>query len=265
MKKIIGLFIIFLIIFSIVVVLAVKDIKEAIRSFGGQIPVSSTITPPSPAVSISSYPTISIGGKRYAYAVDILSNESHLLLFPNFTKKLSALEIKGNNNCSAVFNANFYDKESKPLGLFVANGEIIGRQIASRTFNGFFYETTGGNFVISSLLPQNYGKIALQSGPLLLENHTPYSLKIQNDVPARRVFVFTNGKTAGFGVVFEENALLSGPLLGELPVAVNEISKKEKLAINDAINLDGGSASAFITRDANLSELTPIGGAFCIQ
>ena len=57
----------------------------------------------------------------------------------------------------------------------------------------------------------------------------------------------------------------SGPLLARVPYILEKIAKKEQITIPDAINLDGGSASAFLSPDTHLTELNPVGGYFCIQ
>ncbi len=91
-------------------------------------------------------------------------------------------------------------------------------------------------------------------------------LVIQHDEPARRTIAAkTRDNTYVFLTVYDENSVFGGPLLSDLPSAVEEISNREEFRIADAINLDGGSASAFYNGDANLSELTSVGSIFCIK
>jgi len=68
-----------------------------------------------------------------------------------------------------------------------------------------------------------------------------------------------------FMVIYDPKSVFLGPELVDLPQIVSLVSAENDLNIADAINLDGGSASAFKSRDFSLSEISPVGSFFCLQ
>ena len=68
-----------------------------------------------------------------------------------------------------------------------------------------------------------------------------------------------------FIVAYTKGNPLSGPRLTELPEIIDELSKNAKLDIVDALNLDGGSHSAFLTKSFQLTEISTIGSYFCTE
>ncbi|KKW11013.1 MAG: hypothetical protein UY49_C0010G0009, partial [Microgenomates group bacterium GW2011_GWC1_49_7] len=68
-----------------------------------------------------------------------------------------------------------------------------------------------------------------------------------------------------FLTVYKEDSVFEGPLLADLPKVIQKINTEENLGIVDALNLDGGSASAFDNGETSLSELTPVGSLFCVN
>lgn len=203
----------------------------------------------------------------YTYSLIRVSSTSAITLIPNFSEKIDTRSLVDANGCSAAINGGFYDTAGKPLGFFFTNNRILGKQIQSALLNGYFWADATGTALISTDLPSNISyRFALQTGPMLLFNGQTMPLAIQNDEPARRmVAAKTRDNTYVFLTVYDENSVYGGPLLSDLPSAVEEISNQEKLRIADAINLDGGSASAFYNGDIMLSELTPVGSMFCID
>lgn len=91
-------------------------------------------------------------------------------------------------------------------------------------------------------------------------------MSVKNDKQARRVVAGVTGENKLIFLVFyDNNQYYSGPYLNDLPDLVDKTGKSLDLNIADAINLDGGSASAFISDDIKLTELTPVGSFFCIS
>ncbi len=210
--------------------------------------------------------TIPAGDAVYSYAVIRAATASAITLIPNFSGRQDAKSLGMNNSCKESVNGGFYDTAGKPLGFFYTDKKTFGAKIPSALVNGFFWADGSGDAIISSDLPHTFYRFALQTGPLLLFNSTDLSLVIQKDEHARRMVV---GKTVDgqfvFLAVYSKDSVYSGPLLASLPSIVSSISRKENLGIADAVNLDGGSASAFYNGETNLSELTPVGSLFCIQ
>lgn len=66
-------------------------------------------------------------------------------------------------------------------------------------------------------------------------------------------------------VFYREQSELEGPMLGKLPEFIETFKKQTGIGIIDAINLDGGSASVFISNYDLLREFATIGSYFCAK
>jgi uncharacterized protein YigE (DUF2233 family) len=209
---------------------------------------------------------IRVNNESYAYSLVRVAIASNITLIPNFTDKTDAKTLADANGCRQAISGGFYDKAGKPLGFFFADNRTLGQEIHSTLLNGFFWADTAGSALISTALPDIPYRFALQTGPLLLFNGQTMPLTIENDEHARRMVV---GKTTNnqfiFLAVYSGESAYFGPLLSGLPSVVSSISSKDNLGIEDALNLDGGSASAFYSGDTRLSELTPVGSLFCVK
>lgn len=210
-------------------------------------------------------PTVEVNGITYSYAYFSIQNPTQLSLLANFSEKLLSTDLATSHNCETYINGNFYDTEGKPLGLW-RSGSIV-RNIASenRTFNGFLSMSTSDIPSITFEEPLS-PKIAVQTGPMLISEAQTLPLRIQNDEPARRMTaVLGEDRMLHFLTVFQKNATYSGPTLTDLPEIVQAIGKTHQWHITEAINLDGGSASAFSDSSIVLQELTPVGSIFCVS
>ncbi len=226
--------------------------------------VTSPITEPS---NIPSYPTVSASGTSYTYEIIAVATSSSITLIPNFTEKREAKALADENKCRGSVNGGFYDTAGKPLGFFYTDGQTYGKNIQSTLMNGYFWaDTNGAAFISSKLTGNTTYRFSFQTGPILLLDGQRQSLTIQNDEHARRMVA---AKTADghyvFLTVYSADSVFSGPLLSELPQVVTSISHTDNLNIEDAINLDGGSASVFYNAQTNLGELTPVGSILCIK
>jgi uncharacterized protein YigE (DUF2233 family) len=168
------------------------------------------------------------------------------------------------NNCVSAVNGGFYDKQNRPLGYFQSNGKTFTPKIDSDLLNGFLWENASGSAVISRELPNTTVIFALQTGPMLMFDEKTLLLSINNDSRARRMVAGKNMyNQLVFFTVYNGDSVYDGPLLTDLPSVIQAIGTKENLNIAEAINLDGGSASAFYSGDTRLSELTPVGSLVC--
>jgi uncharacterized protein YigE (DUF2233 family) len=211
--------------------------------------------------------TISFANETYAYSYIRVASTSDISLIPNFEYKTDIKTLAQSNGCATAINGGFYDSSGKPLGYFFTDNRTFGQQIPSLLVNGYFWVDAAGVAGISTKLPENiFYRFALQSGPLLIVNNKILPLAINNDEHARRMVVgITSDNQLIFLSVYSGDSVYLGPLLSDLPSAVSFISSKENLGLADALNLDGGSASAFYNADTSLSELTPVGSIFCIK
>ncbi|MDZ7587512.1 MAG: phosphodiester glycosidase family protein [Patescibacteria group bacterium] len=248
MKKII--LVLFLLILSLIVI-----------EFFFSPPVHSPIlVSPSPS---SNPPLAQFGDYRYAWVK--LDNLANLKLLPNHDAQISSEELAKINHCQILVNGNFYDENDRPLGWLVSQGKTISPPLVSNLFNGFLsLSTSKVESRISSSIPKDKVSLGLQSGPLLILDSKPLLLKINNDQPRRRIIAALNNQNELiFLVLTGAESLYSGPLLADTPKLVVALSQALNQNLVAALNLDGGSASAFHTPEVHLNEYAYIGSFFC--
>lgn len=195
---------------------------------------------------------------QYRYAIFTAADISRLKLVSNLPGKQDSLELKNQHRCHTLINAGFYDEKDQHLGWFVAEGKEISPAQTNRLFNGFL---TSKHDQIS-LGFEKPGSVdwGLQSGPVLVYDGKPLKLTIKDDQPRRRVAAaITRNKQLYFLTILSSQSDYAGPLLAETPKLLLGINPE----IVSAINLDGGSASAFLSDAVFLPEHSPIGGFFC--
>ena len=221
---------------------------------------------PTPAPEDSAIKIVKHGTSQYAYAFFVVSDPTSLSLIPNFSRPEDAESLVAKAGCISAINGGFYDKANRPLGYFATNGTMYGPQIKSDLVNGFLWAQASSSAVISTNLPNADYRFALQTGPILMFDGNVLPLSINNDSTARRMVAARSmDNRMVFVAIFNENSVYDGPLLTDVPAIIQAVSEKENLHIADAINLDGGSASAFYSGNTRLSELTPVGSIFCVQ
>lgn len=226
---------------------------------------SSTVFPTLTPVKSDQIIDFEQDGLIYRVAWVKTADFKNLSLYPNFKEKLSAQELFSQKKCQSLVSGGFYTKEGEPIGLFVSEGEVLKKRIESRLFDGvFFLENDKARITLQT--PDGIPRLALQSGPVLLLGGRQVGLKIRDDKLARRVVLaLSQEDNAYFFIIFNPDSVLEGPLLADLPQVVEDIGEKADFNFKDAINLDGGSASAFYSDFLTLSEFSSIGSYFCLR
>ncbi|MBI3342995.1 phosphodiester glycosidase family protein [Candidatus Gottesmanbacteria bacterium] len=228
-----------------------------------QIPLPSnppTVTP-SPQPPLQSI-DVEQNGETYRIAW-LRADTSQISLIPNFTQKRTARSLVDGNRCDAVINGGFYTKEGKPTGFFIADGKTIRQSIPNTLLNGYFLVDTQNRAAASFSAPDQTPRIGLQTGPILIRDGNALRLTIRDDELARRVIVgITQNGAVIFLAIYDPDNPWSGPRLADTPTIVSKV--QVRLQLTDALNLDGGSASAFIRDDLSLEEFTSVGSFFCI-
>lgn len=190
----------------------------------------------------------------------------NLALYPNFKEKLSAREIMEQKKCRSLVSAGFYTEKGEPIGLFLSEGEKTKGLVKSLLFDGFFSIEQDGKVQVSFREPAGDIRVALQSGPVLIKEGRPLELKITDDESARRVVLaLSKAEEIVFFIIFTPDSVLEGPLLADLSEVVQNMGGKVGFEFEEAINLDGGSASAFYTDFLSLPEFSSIGSYFCLK
>ncbi len=209
--------------------------------------------------------TIDANGITSGYAYLELS-PSQAVLIPNFSQRRSSGELMEIHACSGGINGGFYDTANQPLGFFRSDGTTLRNESVNALLNGFFTIDSQNVAQISFQTPPPDVRIGLQTGPMLLSEGQALPLTIKSDERARRMAaaVTKTGRII-FLALYSADAVFDGPLLGDMPTLVEKIGREENLDIISAINLDGGSASAFYASGVRLTELTAVGSFFCVQ
>ncbi len=219
----------------------------------------------SPPLIQSPIQTIHLNNETYAYDVITVNDPDGIVLIPNFEEKLDSRSFMQQYACTQAASGGFYDTEGRPLGLWEANGQTIREAVNNRLINGFLW-LYNKRVTISREPPTVPAVFALQTGPLLIFDGDKQSLAIANDERARRVVAaIDDAGNAYFIVLFIKDAVFDGPFLAELPSLITQLSAQANINVLHALNLDGGSASAFYGPTTKLSELTSVGSFFCIQ
>ena len=233
-------------------------------------PLIPSPTPqPNPTVSVSPVTSeIEVGETVYRIYLQKIIAPDSIILIDNFSQKELASTLFKSNNCNFGVNGGFYTKGNKPLGLFFTNGKWWEKiPSPNKLFNGYLYKTKAGSFNFDTTIPDTSSlEFVFQSGPIF----TPTSkLAIIDDEPARRILV---GKTDSDEIYFvaltDVDNTNTGPLLADLPNIIKQFNSSYPSIIHDSsfnilLNLDGGSASTFVTPNIKLSEITPVGSFLC--
>lgn len=216
-----------------------------------QSPVASPLPSPVPELLTSG---------SYRYSLWEVADVSRLKLGSNLPQRESAVDLKQQHRCQFLSSAGFYDTDYRHLGWFVSDGRELSPAQTNRLLNGFIY-SLNGEVAVAPAPPAEAVDWGLQSGPVLIEGGKPLTLAIRDDQPRRRLTaVITGGGRLVFLVLLSPQSDYAGPLLADVPKLLLAINSE----IVSAINLDGGSASAFLTPEVSLSEYQPIGGFFCL-
>jgi uncharacterized protein YigE (DUF2233 family) len=148
-------------------------------------------------------------------------------------------------------NGGYFDREFKPLGLRVADGTTFSPLRRARLITGILLQSDRGIDVVRVSEFSRTKKIiaAVQSGPFLVESNK--RIRGLNDAqPARRTFAGIAANDRAFlGFCSDVSLAQLANILATVPIA-------EDSKIRRAMNLDGGSSSAFWFARENGSEFS---------
>jgi uncharacterized protein YigE (DUF2233 family) len=140
----------------------------------------------------------------------------------------------------AGVNGGYFDPQNAPVGLLISDGKLIAPFRKARLLSGVLVATKGR---VELLRAAEYSSrknavAALQCGPFLVDGGAPVP-GLNNTRPARRTFVLTTGSDrAAIGFSSPVTLAQLGEILATARLAPD-------LKIQRALNLDGGSSSAF--------------------
>jgi uncharacterized protein YigE (DUF2233 family) len=155
----------------------------------------------------------------------------------------------GNEDLAAVMrrvhgvagvNGGYFDPQDAPVGLLISDGKLIAPFRKARLLSGVLVATKGRVEILraAEYSSRKTATAALQCGPFLVDTGAAVP-GLNNTKPARRTFVLTTGSDR-VAIGFSSPVTLAqiGEILATARLAPD-------LKIQRALNLDGGSSSAF--------------------
>ena len=258
MKKILLIFIGIVFFVLIVLVLSQYKQKTTLKT------MSSPSTPTLPDPIIATMEEITYNDQVFHFSWTKIQDLSRLSLFSNLQDKLSTQELIEKFKCKVLVNGGFYDQQGDHIGWLISQRRTVSKPVKSDLFNGYL-SLKNNQIFIDELRPTSWVDFGLQTGPLLIANNAPLILKIKDDESKRRIVAAkTKDNQLIFLAVVGQDSLFSGPMLADTPAIVIKIAQKINQEFISAINLDGGSASAFYTSDIYIKEFSFIASYFCL-
>jgi exopolysaccharide biosynthesis protein len=203
----------------------------------------------------------------YAIRYATIEEINKLQLFNNLSQLKSSQEVYQNNSCSHLINGSFYSENQLPIGWLLSEDNLESDYRQNQLFNGFLIVSDSNQALISEHTKDlSVARIGVQTGPVLISDFSERNLTLNQDKAARRsVALVTAEDKLIFATVTTSDNQYIGPFLKDLPQILQLFSKESNIKIKSAINLDGGSASAFITPHHRQLEITTVGSFFCQQ
>jgi hypothetical protein len=180
-------------------------------------------------------------GGRITVDPAIFSTKSRTLrVFQNEGSADSLGEVMRHEKCLAGVNGGYFDEKFAPIGLRVANGQMIAPLQRARLITGVLVASSRGVQIVRSreFSRQPGVTAAVQCGPVLVDLTRPIS-GLNDSHLARRTFAATTTSSRALVGVCSEVSL------AELSKILATTSFADDLRIERALNLDGGSSSAF--------------------
>jgi hypothetical protein len=146
-------------------------------------------------------------------------------------------EAMARAKCVAGVNGGYFDEDFAPVGLLIVDGRTIAPLQRARLLSGMFVATSRGMQIVRTGEFSRHADIqsAVQAGPFLVDFGRPVR-GLESTREARRTFAATAANRIALGCCSE----ISLAQLAE--ILVDGVSD---FKVHRALNLDGGSSSAF--------------------
>jgi exopolysaccharide biosynthesis protein len=179
--------------------------------------------------------------ERVAVDLAIFSTKSCTLrILQNERGADSLSEAMSREQCLAGVNGGYFDERFAPIGLRIANGEVIAPLKRARLITGVLIASRRGVQIVRAreLSQRPDVPTAIQCGPFLVDRKKPIGGLNTANVARRTFAATTTGSRALVGVC-------SRVSLAELSKILATTSFAEDVSIERALNLDGGSSTGF--------------------
>jgi Phosphodiester glycosidase len=182
-----------------------------------------------------------VGSERITVELAIFSTKSCTLrVFQNEGGADGLGEAMRREDCVAGVNGGYFNEEFAPIGLRIANGQMIVPLQRAGLITGVLVASSRGVQIVRSREFSRRAGVtaAVQCGPFLVDRGQSIG-GLNDSRPARRTFAATTtGNRALIGVCSEVS-------LAELSKMLATTSFADDLKIERALNLDGGSSTGF--------------------
>jgi len=181
------------------------------------------------------------GSGRVAVDLAIFSTKSCTLrILQNEGGVNSLAEVMKHEKCFAGVNGGYFDEKFAPIGLRIANEQMIAPLRRARLITGILVAWARGVQIVRSREFSRRSGVtaAIQCGPFLVERGQPIG-GLNDANAARRTFAATTTSSRALVGVCSEVSL------AELSKILATTSFADDLRIERALNLDGGSSTGF--------------------
>jgi phosphodiester glycosidase len=182
-----------------------------------------------------------VGSERITVDLAIFSSKSCTLrILQNKNGAESLADVMRDEKCVAGVNGGYFDEKFAPIGLRMANGQMIAPLQRARLITGVLVASSRGVQIVRSREFSRRPGVAaaIQCGPFLVERGQPIG-GLNDSHLARRTFAATTSSSRALVGVCSEVSL------AELAKILATTSLAEDLRIERALNLDGGSSTGF--------------------
>jgi len=179
-------------------------------------------------------------GRRADVDLAIFSAKSCTLRVVDNPDGQRLASVMTRENCLCGVNGGYFDADFKPIGLRIVSGQMIAPLRRARLITGVLLASPRGVQIVRAGEFSRSQKIsaAIQCGPFLV-NASQRVGGLNDSQQARRTFAATGmNERALLGVCSEVSLADLAAILATTPIAAD-------LKIQRALNLDGGSSSAF--------------------
>jgi Phosphodiester glycosidase len=175
--------------------------------------------------------------KRAMVDLALFSAKSSKLCLIDNADGVTLSEAMGRTNCIAGINGGYFDPNFAPLGLRIIDGKVTSRLTRGRLMSGVLASDSALHiFRVAEFSLRRKPNAAIECGPFLVDLAKPVR-GLEGMRAARRTFAATgSGDRAALG--FCSDATLAD-LASILATPLGDFK------IQRALNLDGGSSSAF--------------------
>jgi Phosphodiester glycosidase len=180
------------------------------------------------------------GNKSAIVELAIFSAKSCALRVIDNSTGETLSDIMSREKCVVGVNGGFFKPDFRPVGLLISDGKLIAPLQPARLMTGILSGSTHEMRIqrLREFSRQEKTNAAVQSGPFLVD-HDEAVPGLDESHVARRTFVATGtNDRAVLGTCSEVS-------LGELAAILTTARLAEDFKIQRALNLDGGSSSAF--------------------